>query len=88
MCVSHMVYAVEGRDRCIKIAIFVSLVYASLVQTSYRRVTMKSILKKGKVKSTFIYLCMLFEEFHVRFGGKYYDGTYAKFARQCSGYHW
>ena len=56
-----MVYAVEGRDRCVKIAIFVSLVYASLVQTSYLKVTMKSILKKGKVKSTFIYLCMLFE---------------------------
>ncbi len=42
-----MVYAVEGRDRREKIAIFVSLVYASLVQTSYLRVTMKSILKKG-----------------------------------------
>jgi hypothetical protein len=28
----------------------------------------KSIVKKGKVKSTFIYLCMLFKEFHVRFG--------------------
>ena len=49
-----------------KIAIFVSLVYTSLVQTSYLRVTMKSILKKGKVKSTFIFLCLLFEEFHVR----------------------
>jgi len=28
---------------------------------------MKSIVKKGKVKSTFIYLSLLFEEFHVRF---------------------
>src|SRR5665647_1681274 len=28
----------------------------------------KSIVKKGKVKNTFICLCMLFKEFHVRFG--------------------
>ena len=28
----------------------------------------KSIIKKGKVKNTFICLCMLFKEFHVRFG--------------------
>jgi len=30
----------------------------------------RSIVKKVKVKSTFISLCLLFEEFHVRFGNK------------------
>ena len=36
--------------------------------TLLAKVTMKSIVKKGKVKSTFICLCLLFEEFHVSFG--------------------
>ena len=30
------------------------------------KIMMGSIVKKGKAKITFIYLCLLFEEFHAR----------------------
>jgi len=33
------------------------------------KIVMGSIVKKGKVKITFIYLCLLFQEFHVRLVG-------------------
>ena len=33
----------------------------------------RSIVKKGRVKSTFIYLCLLFKEYHVRLAEKIFD---------------
>lgn len=33
------------------------------------KIMMGSIVKKGKMKITFIYLCLLFQEFHVRLVG-------------------
>jgi len=33
------------------------------------KIVMGSIVKKGKEKITFIYLCLLFREFHVRLVG-------------------
>jgi hypothetical protein len=44
------------------------------------------MVKKGKVKSTFICLRLLFEEFHVRFGTDSLFDRYSKLIFFCMGY--